>query len=134
MTLGVRVVVLDGESRVLLVKHTYLKGWYLPGGGVEKGETLEDAARRELKEEAGINTTHELELKGIYYNRGGNNRDHVALYLVKTWKRDQSWKRPSLEIVDAQFYPLSALPEGTSSATKRRLEEIQGTVPQDKYW
>src|SRR4051794_35665582 len=39
MTLGVRAVVLDDNNRVFLVKHSYVDGWHLPGGGVEVGET-----------------------------------------------------------------------------------------------
>src|SRR5712672_3843869 len=51
MTLGVCAVVLDGGDKVFLVKHTYVSGWYLPGGGVEVGESLLDSLRRELMEE-----------------------------------------------------------------------------------
>src|SRR6476646_2063474 len=53
---GVGAVVLDG-SRVLLIKrgHAPLKGqWSLPGGGVETGETLEQAIAREVLEETGL--------------------------------------------------------------------------------
>src|ERR1700744_583683 len=35
MTLGVRAIVVDGEGKVFLVKHSYVAGWHLPGGGVE---------------------------------------------------------------------------------------------------
>ena len=54
MTLGVRAVVIDAEGRALLVKHTYVAGWHLPGGGVEVGETCEAALTRELAEEANV--------------------------------------------------------------------------------
>ena len=45
ITLGVRILLIDGD-RVILVKHSYEPGWFLPGGGVKRGETLEQAARR----------------------------------------------------------------------------------------
>ena len=42
MTLGARAVVLDGDNHVFLIKHSYVTGWHLPGGGVETGETFGD--------------------------------------------------------------------------------------------
>lgn len=50
-TIGVRAVLLDSDDRVALVRHTYTDQWYLPGGGVKKGESMEAALRRELEEE-----------------------------------------------------------------------------------
>src|SRR5260221_1549881 len=57
MTLGVRALVIDGEGRVFLVKHSYVSGWHLPGGGVEAGETLSEALARELQEVGNIEMT-----------------------------------------------------------------------------
>ena len=79
MTLGVRAVVLDANNRVFLVKHSYVAGWYLPGGGVDHGETMEAAMRRELKEEGDIDLTGDAELHGIFFNEHVSRRETWAL-------------------------------------------------------
>jgi 8-oxo-dGTP pyrophosphatase MutT (NUDIX family) len=51
---GVKCVLTD-DDRVLLVRHTYgARGWDLPGGGRRRGEASVDAARREMREELGL--------------------------------------------------------------------------------
>src|SRR5215469_256911 len=75
MTLGVRGVVLDRDNRVFLVKHSYLAGWYLPGGGVEVGESLSDALRRELVEEGRIELAGAAKLHGVFFNSHVSSRD-----------------------------------------------------------
>ncbi|MCW5697627.1 MAG: NUDIX domain-containing protein [Bauldia sp.] len=126
MTLGVRAAVFDGDS-VLLVRHSYVPGWYFPGGGVDPGETVAEAVRRELHEEAGVALTGEPELFGFYLNRIASVRDHVALFLCPAWTPAVA-HQPSREIVEAGFFPLDRLPEGTTNATRRRLDEIAGAV------
>src|ERR1700756_3867643 len=79
MTLGVRAVVLDRESRVFLVLHSYVAGWHLPGGGVEVGESIVDALRRELKEEGRIELIGEPELHGVFFNSHVSIGDHAAI-------------------------------------------------------
>jgi ADP-ribose pyrophosphatase YjhB (NUDIX family) len=81
-TLGVRGVVVDGEGRVLLVRHTYLVGWWLPGGGVDKGETTQDAVVRELREEGGVIARSAPHLVSIHSNERFFPGDHVLVFRV----------------------------------------------------
>ncbi|MGH6703407.1 MAG: NUDIX domain-containing protein [Bradyrhizobium sp.] len=129
MTLGVRAVVLGGEGRVFLVKHGYVSGWHLPGGGVEVGETLRDALRRELTEEGQIELLAEPRLHGIFFNRHVSRRDHVAVYVVTDLRQD-GLPAPNREIAACGFFGADALPEDTTEGTRLRISEVlQGKMP-----
>lgn len=134
MTMGARVAAFDAENRVLLVRHQYLPGWYFPGGGVDSGETMAEAARRELAEETGYGCGPDVALLSMHLNRGGTGRDHVGLFKVSLTDQDPNWKRPALEISDLQLFALDALPDDVSPATLRRLQEIAGEAEPDPYW
>ena len=129
MTLGVRAVVLDGDNRVFLVKHSYVAGWHLPGGGVEVGETFRDALRRELAEEARIELVSEPALHGLFFNSHVSRRDHVAVYLIRHFRQDRL-PEPNREIVACGFFEASALPAETTEGTRLRISEaLEGRIP-----
>ena len=123
MTLGVRAVVLDGDDRVFLVKHSYVSGWHLPGGGVEVGETFRDALRRELAEEGRIELTGDPPLHGLFLNSHISRRDHVAVYVVRDFSQDRL-PEPNREIVACGFLEANALPAETTPGTRLRIAEV----------
>ena len=129
MTLGVRGVVLDGDDKVFLVRHSYVAGWHLPGGGVEVGETFLEALRRELMEEGRIELTGAPVLHGLFFNGHVSRRDHVAVYVVRQFRQDRLPK-PNHEIVECGFYAASGLPAETTRGTRLRIAEVlDGAAP-----
>jgi len=133
MTLGARAVVIDGQGRVFLIKHSYVDGWHLPGGGVETGESILSALARELREEGNIEITATPKLHGVFFNASASRRDHVALYIVRDFRQDAP-PRPNHEIIAHGFFPPGELPEDTSRATRVRLAEIFAGKPFSEEW
>ena len=133
LTLGARGVVLDREGRVFLVKHTYIKGWHLPGGGVEPGETLLEAFARELAEDGNIEMTGPPVLHGMFFHPYYSNRDHVALYVVRDF-RQTAPPQPDSEIAAHGFFPLDALPPDTTAGSRARIAEVAEGRPAAERW
>ncbi|MBS0530217.1 MAG: NUDIX domain-containing protein [Proteobacteria bacterium] len=133
MTLGVRGIVLDGDNKVFLVKHSYVAGWHLPGGGVEVGETFRTALQRELMEEGRIEIAGEPRLHGIFFNSHVSRRDHVAVYIVKSFVQDRK-PEPNREIVDCGFFAADDLPPETTGGTRLRIAEALHNAPPILTW
>jgi len=132
-TLGARAMVIDGTGRIFLVKHSYVGGWHLPGGGVETGETLLEALTRELAEEGNIQIASVPQLYGFYSNRRTSPRDHVALYIVRDFRQDGN-PQPNHEIVAHGFFAPDALPDDTSRATRARISEVISGATISELW
>lgn len=130
LTLGVRGLIVD-DGRVLLVRHTYMNGWYLPGGGIDKGEAVEDALRRELSEEVGVTFEGPPRLLGVYSNFNQFKSDHIVLFQVD---RYAMVPRRNAEIAEHAFFPLTAVPADTSPGTRRRLDELLTGAPASFRW
>jgi ADP-ribose pyrophosphatase YjhB (NUDIX family) len=130
ITVGVRVLLLREEG-VLLVRHTYQDGWYLPGGGVQRGETLAEAAGREAAEEVGA-ALGALSLLGVYTNTYEGKSDHIAVFACDEFTLSGETDG---EIERYAFYRLDELPADASPGTRRRVDEyLAGGPAQARRW
>ena len=132
VTLGVRAILRDKQGRVLLVRHTYVPGWYLPGGAVDARESVGEALVREVMEEANVRIIGAPRLIGIFFNRRGRS-DHVVLFEVAEFEQISAKARDH-EIAEARFFPLGNLPEGTTPATRARIDEYLNKAPISSSW
>lgn len=121
-TRGVRVMIIHDNSLVL-VRHWYNSLWVMPGGGIKKHETPEQAAVREIGEELGFDIG-QLDYKlGAYANTKEGKNDEVQCFVAVLNERPNMRKRFNLEVSDIVWSPFDQLPEGTSAATRARLAE-----------
>ena len=133
MTIGARVMVVDGD-KVLLIRHTYVPGWQFPGGGVGPGETVHDAAAREVLEETGHRITAPMELVDIFHNTSPvTNRDHVAFYVARSFVKEYERKKDH-EIAEVGWFDRKSLPQGVTPATSQRIDEYFDAVPRRNVW
>jgi ADP-ribose pyrophosphatase YjhB (NUDIX family) len=132
MTLGVRGVAVDAGGRVLLVKHTYLHGWWLPGGGVERGQTAEDALIREMREEAGLIVEGRPALVSVHANERHFRGDHVLVYRLDRFTLTDRTSHG--EIADIGWFDPHDLPDDAHRATRDRLAEAFGGAEVNPVW
>lgn len=125
VTVGVRVMVINGHS-IILIKHSYKKGWFFPGGGIKQGESLETAARREVFEELGI-VLGDLKLFGAYTDFEDGRNDQVVVFLSNIISKEDHFCH---EVLEGKIFPLEALPCDISPWTKKRIQEyLVGDYP-----
>lgn len=131
VALGVHALIVEPGGKVLLARHSYMKGWSLPGGGVGRGEAPLHALLRELKEEIGDVRSDSPELVGVFSRRAGWATNVVMLYRLSNAAVTFT---PNLEVREILFVDPSDPPTGTSSGTRQRLREFATEAPPALTW
>jgi ADP-ribose pyrophosphatase YjhB (NUDIX family) len=125
-------MVTDDDGRILLVRHTYSKGWNFPGGGVERGEDALTALKRELLEETAVRLLSPPQLFGIYANENNFRGDHIVFYLAQRFERGDFV--PTVEIAEARFFGVGEIPHDATGGTMRRIAEVREGHPRLGHW
>lgn len=120
-TVSAAAVVSNGKGEVLLLNHVLrpYSGWGFPGGFLDKGEQAEDAIRREVREETGIELT-QLELYTVRTTGA-----HIEILFSAMADGDPSVK--SAEIIEVRWFEASELPEDLAAIQRRQILEITET-------
>ena len=125
-------MVFNAKGELLLIRNSYGRRhlFVLPGGGIKRGESPEAAARREVKEEVGLDVPA-LALRSVHQSTEEGWGDTIHLF---TGTADGTPKADEVEVEEAGFYPLDSLPQGVSNATLRRIAEHRGEREPDGRW
>lgn len=115
---GVSIIITNITGDVLLLKHSYGPAvWGLPGGGLARGEDPLDAARREVREELGIELARIEPIGTLEEELSGS--PHTAHLFAGVCDRPPRPDRR--EVVEARFFPSHSLPEPLGTTTRARI-------------
>jgi ADP-ribose pyrophosphatase YjhB (NUDIX family) len=128
LMVGATVLVFDSENRLLLLKRADNQCWGPPGGAVEPGEVVEEAARRETLEETGLEIG-EITLFGVFsgddqfyrYPNGDEVHNVTITYLARV---NGGKVQLSPEHTDWKYFPLDKIPSEISPPIVPVLEKL----------
>ena len=131
-TRGVKVLLFNPSGELLLIRNAYGRSdlLVLPGGGVRPFEAPAAAAKREVKEELGLEVAS-LKFRSRHLSSAEGKHDEVHLFegLVNSAPECDGF-----EVLEACFAGLDQLPAATSPATRRRVDEYLGLRDPDGRW
>ena len=134
MTLGVRAAAFDADGRVFLVRHSYVPGWHMPGGGVERFETVRQALEKELREEGNLGADRRAAGLRRLLQQGHQPSRSRRLLSLRRGPADGAEAGGRRNTARVASSPLDALPQGVTAATRRRLAELAGECHISHYW
>lgn len=126
------ILIINQLGEILLVCHND-HTWGVPGGLMELGESVEECASREIKEEIGLEIKN-LKLFGVFsgkelYTKLKNGHEYynvVIGYICTEFEGDL--KPDGIEVLDARFFKINELPEKTNPFIKNKIIEHSGQL------
>src|SRR6266480_6177819 len=113
--IGVFALIFDEDQRVLLARRRDIDWWNLPGGGMEAGETVDEALWREVREETGLEVEVER-LVGVY-----SKPQKQEVVLTFRCHITSGTLQPTEETSESQFFPPDAIPANTLPKHRQRI-------------
>lgn len=132
LMIGAAILVLDGDDRLLMMKRSDIGDWGIPGGAIELGEVVENAARREALEETNLEI-REMAFFGVFsgpelyykYPNGDEVYNVSIVYVSRDWHgkvqlngEHREWK----------WFAASEIPENLSPPIKPVIERFKRTI------
>ena len=135
LMLGAVTLVLNEENHLLMMRRTDSGHWGIPGGAVELGEVIEEAAKRETREETNLEVV-EMSLFGVFsgpelyykYPNGDEVYNVSIVYLVKDWR---GVLRLNEEHSEWNWFAADSLPEDISPPIRTVLDQFKRSFPLD---
>jgi ADP-ribose pyrophosphatase YjhB (NUDIX family) len=131
--IGAATLVLDEKDRLLMMKRSDSGCWGIPGGSIEPGEIVEDAAKRETLEEVSLNVG-EMSLFGVFsgpelyykYPNGDEVYNVTIIYLSREWSGDVKLND---EHTEWAWFEADEIPEDVSPPIKPVIEQFKRSTP-----
>lgn len=127
---GIVVRKIDGQPHVLIVQHSGHKGWGFPKGHIEKGETPEQAAVREVEEEVGVKAVVKEKAGDVryFFTQDGQRVVKTVTFFVMDYE-GEGHATTAWEVMDKQWAPAAEVDRILTFDTERALwDKIRGKI------
>ncbi len=118
-----------GVTEVLLFQDREYNDWKLPKGHAESGETLEETARREIREEVGVTNVYIHGLLSTFRRKvESKHEDKTIHYFLMTTDPDQPAAQPESSTVKIDWFPIDQLPSIYLEEQRRVISENKDKI------
>jgi 8-oxo-dGTP diphosphatase len=112
---GTTIIPVLPDGRIVLIQRSDSGKWGLPGGIIDWGEDIPNAASRELKEETGLKLLKIKSLRGVYSDPQRDPRIHSISILLEVEAEGELNPMDKLEVLQVKAFALDELPLGNLS-------------------